>query len=148
MSVEFSSQELWQIGILVFLVLFIICLPLTISLLRNLWDSFCSWCSDIDFAFSNFSLTAIWYEFLINLKIFSLNLFCTLLECLILFKTNPIIFIFFLITIIFSWICPTNENTIILKFLPLLYFIILLIYAFISMKKRDEDYENKNKDKK
>ena len=146
MSVEFTSQEFWYIGIVVFLMLFIICLPIILPLLSGLWDKFYDCCSDIDRTFQNFSLITLWYEFLINLKIFYLTLFCTLIKSWLLLITNPIILIFFVLTIVFSWICPINKNIIILKFLPLLYLIILLIYTFISMKKLDEDCENKNKD--
>ena len=56
--------------------------------------------------------------------------------------------VFFIVTIVFSWVCPIKGPTIIYKLLPVLYFIILLVYTFISMKKWDEDYDKKNKDMK
>lgn len=150
MAFTFSSQELWQIGIWVGVV-FLIIISIMACLsggLEGLWYNFCSWCEDIDFAFRSFDLVACYYEFMINMKIFSLNLYCSLIQCFILFIKNPLILVFFIVTIVFSWVCPIKGPTIIYKLLPVLYFIILLVYTFISMKKWDEDYDKKNKDMK
>lgn len=145
----FTSQELWQIGISVGAIFLIIAIIVCLKVgLENVWNNFYAWCQDIDSAFSSFDLVTCYYEFMINMKIFSLNLYCSLIHCLILFIKNPLILVFFIATIIFSWICPIKGPTIIYKLLPVLYFIILLIYTFITMKKWDEDYEKKNKDMK
>lgn len=148
MTVIFTSQELWQIGIFVgavFIIIFsiIICLSGGLRVL-------CSWCSDLDWKFQCFfddlNPITLWYEFLINLKIISLKIYCYfVLFFKLLFINNSILFLFLIITIIISYSYP---DIIIYKLFPVMYLIFLLIYTFISMKKLDEEYEKKNKDMK